>query len=32
MGRKGDLSGAEEAWTALENEINRLLPVLASYA
>ncbi len=32
MGRKGDLSGAEEAWTALEYEINRLLPVLASYA
>jgi len=29
MGRDRDLAGAEEAWTALVREIDRLMPMLA---
>jgi len=29
LGRKGDLSGAEEAWSALVKEIGRLMPMLS---
>ena len=32
LGRNGNLAGAEEAYTELEKEMNRLLPVLANLA
>lgn len=32
LGRAGDWTGVEEAWAALETEIQRLLPVLAAHA
>ena len=32
MGREGDLSGADAAWQVLEQEMERLLPALETYA